>query len=93
MSDTTDGRFADVANYSCVNRDLYGSWGTHLMINDDSWCGGIRGSGTGGSGRGALLFVVGTKGPDHDFLKVTHEVNRGALNIGPRLGNITAVSG
>jgi hypothetical protein len=60
------------------------------MIDNDSWRGGSRRS-WARSGRGALLVVVGTKGPDHGLLEVVHEISRGTLNISFCLGDITAV--
>ena len=86
MSDTTDGRLADVANNSCVNGKLYRPWSIHLTIDNDSRCGRTR-----RSLRSALLLVVGTERPDHGLLEVAHEISRGALYISPCFGNITTV--
>lgn len=61
------------------------------MIDNDSWRRGTRRGGTRGSGRGALVLVVGTEGPDHGLLKVLHKVNGSALNIILCLGSITAM--
>jgi hypothetical protein len=91
VPDTADGRFADIANDSCVDGQFHRPWGGHLVIDNDSWRGRFRGSGAR-SGRSALLFVVGTEGPDHGLLKVIHEVNCSKLDITLCLGNITTVS-
>jgi hypothetical protein len=86
VSNSADGRVANVANNSRVNWQFHRSYGIHFMINNDSGRRGARRS----RGR-ALLLVTWTEGLDHGLLEVIHEINRGALNISLCLGNIATV--